>query len=370
MMREAHTSKPVPAGKRGLLKGVLEDGGPGFCQFAITNACNARCRMCGFSREAAFTGKRTFVPTEKACAAIALLAARNIEYLVITGGEPLLHPGLEKIVTAASERGMCVLVVTNAGLLDTSRITVLVQAGVTEFIISVDAMDAGAHEDNRGLPDVCRRIREANRTIAGLGASSTASVTMSRLVDYDAVPSFLGSLGFSAVTFSYPLMHLASSFLGYAAADMVHYGDDELIEAFEQVKRLKKRFAVVNPTPSLEEMQRFLRKEPQQYACLGGYKYFYLDWDLQLWRCHYWDKPLCSVFDYDGSQNIRDGCTRCMIDCYRDASVMHHAGMAVHDAYRSLKALRLREALRTLTSRSMVGALGAVIEELRWIRRL
>jgi hopanoid biosynthesis associated protein HpnK len=254
---------------------------------------------------------------------------------------------------------MAVIVVTNAGLLDKARVEKLADAGIAEFIISVDAMDADAHEDNRGLPGVCRRIREANRSIADLGAGSTASVTMSRLVDYEAVPAFLGSLGFSAVTFSYPLMHLASSFLGYAAADMVRYRDDELIEAFEQVKRLKKRFAVVNPTPSLEETQRLLRKEPQQYACLGGYKYFYLDWEFRLWRCHYWEKPLCSVFDYDGSQNVRDGCTRCMIDCYRDASVMHHAGIAVHDAYQSLKAFRLREAMRVLASRSMLGSLMA-----------
>lgn len=359
-----------PAGKRGLLRGVLEDGGPGFCQFAVTNACNARCRMCGFSRDSSRAGQRSFVPLEEARAAIGILAARNMEYLVITGGEPLLHPALDEIVRSAFEQGMVVLVVTNAGLLDGTRIRRLVQAGVSEFIISVDAMDVAVHEENRGLPGVCRRIGEANRDIAKAGATSTASVTMSRLVDYEAVPAFLRSLGFSAVTFSYPLMHLASSFLGHASVEMVRYGDEELIEVFERVKRLKRRFPVVNPTPSLEEMQRFLRKEPQQYACLGGHKYFYLDWELQLWRCHYWDKPMCSIFDYDGSQNVRDGCTRCMIDCYRDASVMHYAGIAVHDAYRSLKALRLGDAARAVMNKSMLGSLGAVFEELRWIRRL
>lgn len=362
--------KPRTAGKRGLLRSVLEDGGPGFCQFAITNACNARCPVCGFSREAAFAGNRSFVPVEKACAAIAVLGGRNIKYLVLTGGEPLLHPGLVRIVSAAYEQGMVVLLVTNAGLLDRPRIVTLAEAGVKEFIISVDAMDADAHEENRGLPGVCRRIREANAAIRELGLNSTASVTMSRLVDYEAVPAFLRSLGFQSVTFSYPLLHLASSFLGYASSELVRYRDEELIEAFEQVKRLKKQFAVVNPTRSLEEMQRFLRKEPQQYACLGGYKYFYLDWELQLWRCHYWDKPLCSVFDFDGSQNVRDGCTKCMIDCYRDASVMHHVGVAVHDAYRHLKAYRFGAAASAVMNRRVFGSLRAVAEEFRWILRL
>ena len=44
--------------------------------------------------------------------------------------------------------------------------------------------------------------------------------------------------------------------------------------AFERIKALKKRFRVLNPTPSIEEMQRFLRKEEQRFPCLGGFQYF------------------------------------------------------------------------------------------------
>ena len=39
----------------------------------------------------------------------------------------------------------------------------------------------------------------ANAVISELGLCTTASVTMSRLVDYDALPDFLTSLGFKAV---------------------------------------------------------------------------------------------------------------------------------------------------------------------------
>jgi len=38
-------------GKR-LLRGVLEHGGPGYLQFAITNICNAKCDFCGFAVDA------------------------------------------------------------------------------------------------------------------------------------------------------------------------------------------------------------------------------------------------------------------------------------------------------------------------------
>ncbi len=363
------TPNPAADG-RGLLQSVLENGGPGFCQFAITNACNAQCRFCSFSRTEGSPKNRCFAETGRAIDAIAVLAARGIRYLVITGGEPLLHPGLGDIVIAAARCGLNVMLVTNAALLEERRIEELAKSGLSGFLISVDAMDESAHERHRGLPGVCERIKKANSVINRLRLSSTASVTMSRLVDYRAVPAFLRSLGFSSVTFSYPLLHLKSNFLGYAASELLQYSDDELIEAFEQVKRMKKRFLVVNPTPSLEEMQRFIRKEPQRYPCLAGYKYFYLDWHFQLWRCHNWEKPLCNVFEYDGSQNVRDGCTGCMIDCYRDASVMHGLGIALHDAYQSIRKRRLGTAVRALTNRSTLGSLRAVVEEFRWIRRL
>ena len=75
----------------------------------------------------------------------------------------------------------------------------------------MDAASAELHERNRGLPGVCERIRQANRLIRELRLKATASVTMSRLVDYEALPDFLGSLRFTSVVFSYPLTYLPPS---------------------------------------------------------------------------------------------------------------------------------------------------------------
>ena len=368
---EHDIEKPVPSlDKRGTLKMVLDEGGPGFCQFAINNACNARCGFCNFSRDTLSKDSWVFVALTAAFDAIDILYRQGIRYLVITGGEPLLHSGLAKVVTRAARLGMKVLLVTNGSLLTPPRIGELADAGLSSFLISIDAMDVKIHESNRGLPGVCERILESNRIIKKLRLGSTASVTMSRLVDYENLPPFLESLGFSSVTFSYPLTHLGSSFLGYAKSKLVNQNPEELIKAFEKVKRIKKRFRVVNPTPSIEEMQRFLRNEHQQYPCLGGYKYFYLDWKLDLWRCHNWKSPMCSVYEFDGSQRVRDNCTMCMIDCYRDASVMHYIGLSIHDAYRSLRSARFGNAAKALLRRSNIGSVRAVFEEFEWILKI
>ena len=366
--RDGARSRPLPEpDRRSTLRLVLEDGGPGFCQFALNNACNARCGFCGFALDKLPRKDWHYVEREGALEAIDILYRQAVRYLVLTGGEPMLHPDLLEIVQRASGLGMKVLLVTNAGLLKPHRIRELAAGGLSSFIISIDAADADTHERNRGLPGVCDRIREANAVIDELGLHSTASVTMSRLVDYEALPDFLKSLGFKAVTFSYPLTKLDSNFLSFSDSDLVNYSDAELLQAFGQVKALKKRFQVVNPTASLEEMERFVRGQEQRFPCLGGFQYFYLDWHLDLWRCHNWDQPMCHIKDFDGSQRVRDGCTKCMIDCYRDSSVMQHVGVSAHDAYQSFKRRNLREGANALIRKGNLGSVHSVLEQLPWL---
>lgn len=356
------------AGKS-LIRLVLDEGGPGFCQFAINNACNANCGFCNFARDVFPRESWTFVERQAAFDSLDILYRNGVRYLVITGGEPTLHPDLTAIVKHGVDLGMKMMLVSNGALLKPRKIRDLVGAGLSSFIISVDAAEREAHEENRGLPGVCERIREANRLLAELGIHATASVTMSRLVDYEALPGFLETLGFSSVTFSYPLTALGSNFLGFSDAKIVNFEKAELLEAFEQVKRLKKRFRVVNPSPSLDEMQRFLRGEEQRFPCLGGFQYFYLDWNLDLWRCHQWEEPMCSIYEFDGSQRVRDGCTRCMIDCYRDSSVMQGIGVSIHDAYQALRGGRVGEAGRALARPANLGSVRSLLEELPWLLR-
>ena len=72
--------------------------------------------------------------------------------------------------------------------------------------MSIDSHDVAKHEKNRGLPEVCRKIKHANEVFAELGIQTTASVTASKLIDdYEKLPEFLNELGFTSCTFSYPL---------------------------------------------------------------------------------------------------------------------------------------------------------------------
>ncbi len=358
-----------PVGALDTLRLVFQAGGPGFCQFAINSACNANCGFCNFARDTFPKEQWKFVDRKEGLEAIDILFREGIRYLVFTGGEPTLNPNLITFVEYASGLGIKCMVVTNGGLLTPEKIHQLADAGLSSFIISIDAATQEAHEQNRGLPGVCNRIKEANKVLADIGMNATASVTMSHLVDYDALPDFLTSLGFKSVVFSYPLTHLDSNFRGYSDAGLVTHTDESLWQAYEKVKQLKKRFCVVNPTLSLEEMQRFVRNQEQHYPCLAGYRFFFLDWDLNMWRCHFWHEPMCSIYEFDSSKLVRDGCTKCMINCYRDSSLMQHIAVSVHDAYQSMKKGKLLDATKALTRKGNLDSLRAVMEELPWILR-
>jgi len=356
-----------------LIRDVLDHGGPGYLQFAITNICNAKCDFCGFAVDRFDPKQRRSVTLKEARDVIDICVKNHIGYLLFVGGEPLVHKELRAMTRYAAERGVRPMICTNGSLWTDQNMRDLASDGLSSVIMSIDAHDVRKHEQNRGLPDVCRKIQHANKVFAELSIQTTASVTASKLIDdYDKLPEFLRTLGFTSCTFSYPLTSLASSYLSFSNSSLVNYATEELIGVFEKIKQMKQRsgYPVVNPTESLNEMQRHLRRQPEKFGCLGGHKYFYLDWNLNLYRCHFWEKPMCSIYEFDESQLIRDGCTRCMIDCYRDPSVLQFIAINASDAWNNLKRGKLGAAAKNVFDSRNLTSLKAVWESRHWIGKV
>lgn len=367
------TVVPPKKNKFALFKEILQHGGPGYLQFAITNICNAKCDFCGFAVDRFDPKQRRSVTLQEARDVIDICVRNHIGYLLFVGGEPMVHRDLRAMVRYAAESGIRPMICTNGSLWTEQNMRGLAADGLSSVIMSIDSHDIARHEKNRGLPDVCRKIKSANELFAELGIQTTASVTASKLIDdYDKLPAFLKQLGFDSCTFSYPLTALGSSYLSFSDSSLVSYRTEELVQVFEKIKRMKHSsgFPVVNPTESLTEMQRHLRGQREKFGCLGGHKYFYLDWNLNLYRCHFWETPMCSIYDFDSSKLIRDGCTRCMIDCYRDPSVLQFVAISASDAYQNLRKGNLRAAAKSIFDRRNLTSLKAVWEDRRWIGKV
>jgi hypothetical protein len=87
-------------------------------------------------------------------------------------------------------------------------------------------------------------------------------------------------------------------------------------------------------------------------------------------RCEGWKEPLGSVFDLDRIPDQRDPCNACMVACYRNASMLMHAGLAAGDAARSLARGDIGAAGASLFRRGVRLSLRAVAEHLTLIRRV
>lgn len=356
-----------------LLGQVLRHGGPAYLQFAITNLCNADCGFCGFARSKFDPKMRRSVTLGEALDVIDIARRNHVGYLLFVGGEPLVHRELRSMVRYTALSGIRPMICTNGGLWTEQNMAALADDGLASVIMSIDAHEVARHESNRGLEGVCGKIRRANEFFRGAGIQTTASVTASRLIeDYGALPAFLKSLGFASCTFSYPLTNLQSSYLSFSEGGLVTFSRDELWELFGRIRRLKResRFPVMNPDASLEDMQRHVKGESERFGCLGGDKYFYLDWHLNLYRCHFWESPMCTVYEWEDSKRIRDGCTRCMIDCYRDPSVLQNLAVNLSQAWHAAGSGRFLKAAGHLLDRRNLASIGAIWEERKWIGKV
>lgn len=346
---------------------LLPQGGPGFVQLAITNACNAQCQFCGFSRIRADAW--VMADVQRLRLGLPKMAATGVRYLVLTGGEPLLHPHLGNILQEAHRHGFQLFLCTNGRLLNQELVRALGQVGVSHIIISIDAATAEVHEAHRGFPGLCQSLRALLPKMTAQGIMPIASVTISRLwSDINALGQFLASLGFPAVTFSYPTMlgHLSS--WNSAAAAMVTFTAGELADIFRQLQSWRRRapITVLNPDLGMTELRRQLQDRPVRFPCLAGLKYFYIDWHLQVYRCHILRQPLGSLEDFASLPRQRHDCHACLTDCYRDASVQHFPAVAMADAWQAIKQGHWGQAARHLLAPKNALALGAAWQSRNW----
>ncbi|MFZ0051368.1 MAG: radical SAM protein [Desulfobaccales bacterium] len=344
-------------------------GGPGFCQIALTNACNARCRFCNFPQVP--PASRVMADANRLQRGLAALKQAGVQYLCFTGGEPLLYPDLLPALEQARALGIHTLLCTNASLLTPTLVQDLRAAALETLIISMDAPSPALHDRHRGLPGLTDHIRDLLPLLRRHRLDPVASVTLSRMVDdLEGMIQFLAEMGFRRVTFSYPITRLHSSYLGFAEHYSVDFTPEELYRWFGRIKELKaiSPLVILNPKLGLTDLQRQLQQRPGRFPCLAGYKYFFVDWHLQVSRCHYQDAPLGPLEEIHRLGPIRDGCQACAIDCYRDPSVYQYLAVSVADGLAALRQGKWLQGLGALLHPYNFLSLATLLEGRHWVR--
>lgn len=139
---------------------------------SLTEICNLGCTYCTDDNDKHLSrdSEKRFSNPDKITEAIkSIHALTPLTSIRLTGGEPLLYPGLEQLITNIKRLGIGRLKMTTNASLMGKKATELKAAGLDEVNISLDALDEETYHK------VTRR-RNINRVIEGILAAKAAGL--------------------------------------------------------------------------------------------------------------------------------------------------------------------------------------------------
>ena len=118
-------------------------------RISVTDRCNFRCPYCmpreRFGDEHTFLPRRAFLSFDEIEKVVRACVPLGLDKVRLTGGEPLLRPGLSDLVNRLSDAGVDLALTTNGSLLR-RHAQDLSKAGLKRVTISLDAIDEDVHQ--------------------------------------------------------------------------------------------------------------------------------------------------------------------------------------------------------------------------------
>jgi GTP 3',8-cyclase len=145
-------------------------------RISVTDRCNLRCSYCMpkevFGADYAFLPREELLSFEEIARVTRVLAAQGVDKLRLTGGEPLLRRGLERLVEMlAGIEGIKDVALTTNGLLLAGKARSLADAGLSRVTVSLDALD------DETLSRVSGAGISAARVLDGIDAAVAAGLS-------------------------------------------------------------------------------------------------------------------------------------------------------------------------------------------------
>jgi MoaA/NifB/PqqE/SkfB family radical SAM enzyme len=252
---------------------------PVLVHFEVTLRCNAACGFCDYWKTD---------PTARATELKSYAdAARffNPMLVTFTGGEPTLRRDLEDVVAEVDRaiRLKYVTLITHGAMLTPERAQSLWDAGIHQFNISLDYLDA-RHDMARGIPGLSAKILA---TVPAMRARGIDNIRFNTVIKNDNLDQIL------------PIVHHAAE-LGVGVNFSVYtdakngnrdylVGDQEFAELDDVVRGLLeykrgRRGVITNSDYYLEQIPRYVRGELTE-PCQSGIRTIHIDPAGHVKRC-------------------------------------------------------------------------------------
>ena len=275
--------------KAGLLKIPLTGA------FELLPLCNLKCKMCYVRKSAEEVAKEGGLMTGEFWVNCAEKAVREgMLYLLLTGGEPLLHPDFCDIYLQILNMGTCISVNTNGTLIDKENADWFGKYKPRRLNITLYAASEA------GYQRCCRDASAYEKVIKGIELLKqkrvpikfNASITPDNIDELEGIISLAKKYEtpIEVETYMFPPVRRDNTMIGKNSRltpDMAGYAmvrADCLMSEPEQFKKHAKMYSHFVP---ISEIDNYSDNQscPEKVKCRAGKSSFWIDWQGRMSYC-------------------------------------------------------------------------------------
>ena len=264
--------------------------------FEVTPCCNMACKMCYVRLTT--QQQRAIAPLQTAEKWLELgriAREKGMLYLLITGGEPFLHPQIRQIIQGLHKMGLIISINTNGTMIDESVVAWLKETPPVRFNITL----YGASDETYGRlccnPHGFTQVTKAIRllTEAGMAVKLNCSVTPYNQGDLDSIFAYANEhrLRIQATSYMFPPVRRDESMIGRNdrfTAEEAAYQSARIDSLFSGEERFLKQMETHAPRTLTGEIGNDcpdLPAEGEGMRCRAGKCSFWVTWQGQLMPC-------------------------------------------------------------------------------------
>lgn len=166
------------------------------CELILTDKCNFKCPYCRGLRE----DIKGEINTTTAIKTIEYWISQDLKNIRFSGGEPILYPELTKLVKMCKDCGVKRIAISTNGSMSLTVYQKLIEAGVNDFSISLDACCSSVGDTMAGVKGAWERVVSNIRDLSRLTYVSVGMVfTKKNIQDCVRNVLFADSLGVSDI---------------------------------------------------------------------------------------------------------------------------------------------------------------------------
>lgn len=303
-----------------VVSALLSRDHPVLAHVIPTRRCNLSCTYCN-----EYDDFSDPIPTDTLCSRLDFLADLGTSIITFSGGEPLMHPELERLIEHSRKRGMIAGLITNGYLLSRKRIQSLNNAGLEYLQISID----NAEPDEISY----KSLKVLDKKLGYLSEFADFKVNIN---------SVLGS-GVKNPEDALLVGRRARELGFTSTVGIIHDGHGSLkplgkeeTKIFEDLEALgKKGYSRINKY----FQENLVKGKPNNWRCRAGARYLYICEDGLVHYCSQQrGYPGIPVQEYTREDIAREFLTQKPCAPYCTVSCVHHASIA--DSWRAPQNLK------------------------------